>query len=305
MTAHEISPFIVEKISLICEGYSLSKIFEMINYNISGGKNVRFDILSHVTNNSKLCVLEEDKFLVGFCMELFHASFILSDDIVDNSLIRRNKPCFHLSRKMKALRDSRFLISLIHKLLKTLKNNSNKLRKIIDKCFYDTCLGQAIDTKHKERDEYTFKMYKTICELKTSSYSVYMPLACGYILGDRDCPYYLEQLTNLIGLIYQMNDDYLNFFPEKTNKTSNDLDEYKLTYFTAKLNEENTNGKDVESFFNKKGVSEYIKKWIFSYFEKYQVEKKMFVEESRKMIQKEDENDLLFLYNILKRYELN
>ncbi|WUR02696.1 farnesyl pyrophosphate synthase [Vairimorpha necatrix] len=320
MTVLEISSKLMSEISLICKDYNITKVKDILNYNLRGGKLTRYQILSHVANNGNEKVTEFDKDIVGFIIEAFHASFLMSDDIVDNSTMRRDKPCFYFRRKMMTLRDSRFLISLIYQLIKRL---NLKIKKVIEKCFFETCLGQTIDTKNKVRDECSFSLYKRICELKTSSYTVYMPMACGYILGGRKCPDYLEEFTNIIGLIYQMNDDYLNFFPEKTKKSFTDLEEFKLTYFTSKLgdcfkevqelaamekNEEELDvkefNKDLDMFFNKKAVPASIEKWIRSYFDKYFIHKEELVMKSRDMIHKEDEKDLFFLYDILKKYEL-
>lgn len=289
MTDLIISPLV----STVCKGYNLEKINQCLNFNIRGGKKTRYEMFSHVGKS----LPTETKEIMGFIMELFHSSFLISDDIVDNSMLRRGKPCWYFTRGMMTLRDSRFFMALSTRLV------DKKCLDVLLESFYITCMGQTLDTKNKSRDECTKYMYTKICEYKTSMYSVYMPLYCGYVLSNILVPTYLKEFSNLIGLIYQMNDDYLNFFPEKTKKTSNDLEEFKLTYFATLLNKEED--EDVEIYFRKEGIPPSILKKIHGYFDKYFDEKNELVEKSKKMIKKEDEENLMFCYDILKIYELN
>ncbi|KAF9762273.1 hypothetical protein NGRA_2127, partial [Nosema granulosis] len=61
-------------------------------------------------------------------------------------------------------------------------------------------------------------------------------------------PPFLEDFSRICGIAYQMKDDLLNFFPKLSKKTSNDLEEKRLTIFTAILSKDVEN-KDVVKYF--------------------------------------------------------
>lgn len=85
-------------------------IDRMINYNVPFGKLIRglilvtsYRILStesdQVKNgdNNKL-VLKLDDYpahLLGWCVEMFQATFLITDDMMDNSITRRGQPCWY------------------------------------------------------------------------------------------------------------------------------------------------------------------------------------------------------------------
>lgn len=285
-------------INSLCKDYDLAKIFESISYNISGGKRTRSIFFTHLCNfNTKNPISKTEKETTQFVFELFHASFIISDDIMDMSKIRRNKPCYHLSRKMISLRDSMFFFYLGTKLI------NSKCKNIYRKTYFITCLGQVLDTKEKNVVEFTKYMYNKICELKTSAYTVYMPLYCGFVMNNIKLPKYLPLLSNLAGITYQMFDDYLNFQPERAKKSCNDVEEFKLTYFTYKMNELCSEDLIVKKYFEEKIINPEIYVIIKNLFNIYQKERIELRKNLENIIITEDKQYLKVIFKILDVYQ--
>lgn len=289
---------LTEPISELCKDYNLNKIFYSINYNIGGGKRTRSIFFTHVCEISKNQQISEiEKETTQFVFELFHASFIISDDIMDMSEIRRNKPCYHFGRKMISLRDSLFFFTLGTKLI------NSKCKKIYRETYFITCVGQVLDTKQKNSDEFTKYIYNKICELKTSPYTVYMPLYCGFVMNNIEIPNYLKELANLAGTTYQRFDDFLNFQPQRAKKSCNDIEEFKLTYFTYKMNEMYSDNLIVKKYIDEKIVNPEIYDLIKGLFEIYQKERADLILRMENLISLEDKQYFQVIFDILEVYQ--
>lgn len=292
------SKILTRKITEICKDNDLKKIFDMLDYNIIGGKKTRSIFFTHMCKfNKQNKISENEKEITQFVFELFHSSFLISDDIMDMSKIRRNKPCYHFIRKMFSLRDSLFFFTLGTKLINL------KCKKIYRETYFITCLGQILDTKSKFKYEYTKHIYNKICELKTSAYTVYMPLYCGFVMNNVNIPDYLLSLTNLAGTIYQMFDDFLNFQPQRAKKSCNDLEEFKLTYFTYKINELYPDDLIVKKYFEEKIIDDKIFILIKKIFDIYQKERLELRNKMEKLIVSKDKQYLDVIFEILNVYQ--
>ena len=82
-------------------GECLDRLRDMINHNVLGGKLNRglavVDTL-HICmagREDPMDMLEYKANLLGWCVELLQASFLVADDIMDQSITRRGKPCWY------------------------------------------------------------------------------------------------------------------------------------------------------------------------------------------------------------------
>ena len=72
-----------------------------LDYNVRGGKlNRGLSVIDSVEILKGRALTEEEYFkaaVLGWCMELLQAYFLVSDDMMDSSLTRRGQPCWYLS----------------------------------------------------------------------------------------------------------------------------------------------------------------------------------------------------------------
>uniref|UniRef100_A0A094ZPF1 Farnesyl pyrophosphate synthase n=1 Tax=Schistosoma haematobium TaxID=6185 RepID=A0A094ZPF1_SCHHA len=157
---------------------------------------------------------------------LLHAGFLVLDDIIDNSTLRRGQPCWYctqidLNRGLIGVNDGLHLILsskyLIHSLFAENQSNVDsyswkdknnvylKLCKLFDEISYKTCSGQCLDVlsanpnnqcilngkqNNLEFDSfarnYSPDVFEAITHWKTGFYTFYLPVACGMILAEVD-----------------------------------------------------------------------------------------------------------------------
>ena len=177
------------------------------------------------------------------------------------------------------------------------KNFDKACSKLYHKCLFITSLGQVLDAKEKKRDEYSPYLYSKICDFKTAYYTIYFPVACAYLVMNKEIPTCLEDICYKIGFIFQMQDDYLNFNVKQSKKTSNDLEEKKLTWFTSKLQKDND--PDIIIFYEKGIITEKLNEKIKNLMKVYEIEIHRLVEE---LYAEMEEKNLVFLKEVVKMF---
>ncbi|CAM0512103.1 unnamed protein product [Fasciola hepatica] len=201
----------------------------LINYNISGGKRIRGALVPAAMEafkskqSTRKCHVREAH-LIGWCIELIHAGFLVLDDIMDDSPVRRGKPSwFHTQQAagygLISVNDGIHLILTAKFLLysifdKSAENDTVLLRiiRLFDEVCYKTCWGQNLDTIYSQTmrstaadsttnvdlDKYTWKNYEKITRWKTGFYTFYLPVACGMALaGIQEASCY-DQAANIL-----------------------------------------------------------------------------------------------------------
>ncbi|KAK4471735.1 hypothetical protein MN116_005135 [Schistosoma mekongi] len=213
------------------------------SYNLSSGKRIRgvLVVLSYLVFRNK----NDDPrkslsfvYLIGWCVELLHAGFLVLDDIIDNSTLRRGQACWHLTqtnlnRGLIGINDGLHLVLsakyLIHSLFSQNQDTVNlhiwedqntvylKLCKLFDDISYKTCSGQCLDIlssnpdnqclldgKHNglESDSFTRNyspaVFEAITHWKTGFYSFYLPVACGMVLAEVDRDGIFENVQHIL-----------------------------------------------------------------------------------------------------------
>lgn len=223
-----IKETVKNKIMEMSGDYNRSEVSFLLDYNLDGGKELRYKAYVHVLKELN-GDLSERNLITGYSVELLQAALLIIDDLMDNSELRRGKPCYYFKRGTKTLKDAFFLLAIIRNLL------DEKTKNAYSSSIFKTCLGQTHDTIKKARSEYNVKTYTAIAESKTGAYTFYLPAILGYVSAGKEEPRCLWDFCNLGALIFQMQDDYLNFLPEKSGKSMNDLEEMKCTWFTSRI----------------------------------------------------------------------
>lgn len=129
-------------------------IEEMLPYTSVGGKMNRGltvpsalrSLLSRELTESEMT----QALVLGWCVELLQAFFLVADDIMDGSITRRGAPCWYRKQGvgMVAINDSFLLESAIYRLLKQFFKSEvyyGDLLELFHEVTYQTELGQLMD----------------------------------------------------------------------------------------------------------------------------------------------------------------
>lgn len=183
--------------------------------------------------------------ILGWCVELLQAFFLVADDIMDDSVTRRGQPCWFRVPEigLKAVNDSLILELMIYRLLKLYFRDSPiylDLVELFQDMTYTTEVGQLLDLTSQEGgpvqlERFTDEVLARIFKYKTSHYTFYLPVALGMRLAgvsEPDNYATAKKFCLEIGYYFQAQDDFLDAFgdPEVTGKVGTDIEENTCTW---------------------------------------------------------------------------
>ncbi|OXA63591.1 farnesyl pyrophosphate synthase [Folsomia candida] len=233
-----------------------------VNYNVPGGKQIRG---RGVVAAYRALVDEPDTealkecYILGWCIEIFHACFLISSDIIDNSETRRGRACWYLVDKIGdlAINDA-FLLSSVMDIFLDRYFISKPYYSDLIKLFHDvhlkTSFGQCMDiqcSKKQSLGEFTMDQYRKIVKYKTCYLSFFLPVASAMILAgktEKDDWKSMEAVVIELGLLFQIQDDFLDCFgnAKVTGKIGTDITENKCSWLIVKAFEQaNENQKSI------------------------------------------------------------
>lgn len=276
----------------MCGQYDRDRISFLLDYNVRGGKEFRYRSYVHILGALGGDTSEEN-LVAGYTVELLQAAFLMTDDIMDDSRVRRGKPCYYLRRGMGTLRDALFLVAAIRRLLDPERRGCYSVPVL------RTCLGQTHDTLRKTRDEYNMSTYTGIAENKTGGYTFYLPSVLGYMSAGRQPPGYLWEFCRTGAVVFQMEDDYLNFQPSRSEKSMNDLEEMKCTWFSCRLALVDDGA--VDRYFSQGVVTGKVVGIVGDFFGEYLCAVRELVERLRGMVREEDAEALGIFVRLLEQ----
>lgn len=227
---------------------AIEHLKQSVIYNAQGGKMNRGVA---VMSTWKLLVgdkkpTEEDRYsasVLAWCVELLQASFLVADDIMDQSKTRRGKPCWYKKEDIGliAVNDALVLEGCVYRLI-DINFFDKKCYSYITRLFHQTSFqtetGQTLDliTKPGENfSNFTLDRYKAIVKWKTAFYSFYLPVAAAMYLADiTDTKIHevAKEILLEIGEFFQIQDDYLDCYgdPAVTGKIGTDIEETKCSW---------------------------------------------------------------------------
>lgn len=189
---------------------------------------------------------------VAACLELFHTSALVHDDIMDKSATRRGRPTAHraLAAHHQHHRDAGALgvnaaillgdlaLGWSYELLHTDDTGLHRAWKPLNALRTETLTGQYLDLTATGDPTAGADTAWRVIRYKTAKYTVERPLQLGAALADAD-PARLRSLSAYaipLGEAFQLRDDLLGVFgdPARTGKsTLDDLREGKHTVLIA------------------------------------------------------------------------
>lgn len=248
---------LIKELSDIVASYNLPEearnwFIRNLKYNAKGGKlNRGLAVIDTylILNNKSLEDLTTEEYrriaLLGWCIELLQAYFLVADDMMDQSKTRRGQPCWYLLEGVGniAINDSFMLEAAIYVLLKKYFRSEQYYVDLLDllhEITFKTELGQLVDLITADEDvvdlsKFTLENHSLIVVYKTAYYSFYLPVVlamhmCG-VSDERDLKQAQEILIPL-GKYFQIQDDYLDCFgsPEQIGKIGTDIQDNKCSW---------------------------------------------------------------------------
>jgi NADP-dependent 3-hydroxy-3-methylglutaryl-CoA reductase len=192
--------------------------------------------------------------VLGWAVELLQAFFLVADDVMDNSVTRRGKPCWYRLPHvgLKAVNDSFILEACVLVLVKRHLGDTRCYTQIVEllrECTLQTELGQCLDLNTEDSlrcsdserlvlENYTMQRVQAIAKHKTAYYSFYLPLAMGMALAGYREPSVFEAAKKVcmdIGIYFQAQDDFLDCYgdPEIIGKVGTDIESGKCSWLVA------------------------------------------------------------------------
>lgn len=198
--------------------------------------------------------------LLGWCIELLQSFFLVADDIIDGSKMRRGKPAWYLNDDLgpSAFNDAILMEAGIYKLLNKHFRHAPyylDMLELFHEMTLNTALGQALDLlscpagQQPLLKKFTMEHYNAIVKYKTAYYSFYLPIALSMymagirntdnerVVGITDRELHRQARTILVemGQFYQVQDDYLDCFGNSsiTGKIGTDIGEGKCTWLSV------------------------------------------------------------------------
>ncbi|XP_043479264.1 farnesyl pyrophosphate synthase-like isoform X2 [Leptopilina heterotoma] len=187
--------------------------------------------------------------ILGWCNEMLQAFFLMEDDIMDHSKIRRGQPCWYLHNDigLAAVNDGILVEQMIYQLLQIHFREKSCYLDLVDtfhENIYLTAVGQSLDLlstnngKKPNLNIFTMDRYKSIIKYKTAYYTCVLPVVLAmHLAGIKDSEKF-KQATNIlleIGIFFQIQDDYLDSFGDSsvTGKIGTDVEEGKCTWLVV------------------------------------------------------------------------
>ncbi|CAK7896388.1 farnesyl pyrophosphate synthase [[Candida] anglica] len=223
-----------------------------LNYNTPGGKlNRGLSVVDTycILKGVDLETIPADEYkkvaLLGWCIELLQAFFLVSDDMMDASKTRRDQPCWYLVPGVDniAINDSFMLEGAIYVLLKKHFRQDSYYVDLLDlfhEVTFQTELGQLLDLitsdeEHVDLDKYTLEKHSFIVRFKTAYYSFYLPVALAMFMVGINDDADLDQVRDVLiplGEYFQVQDDFLDCFgtPEQIGKIGTDIKDNKCSW---------------------------------------------------------------------------
>lgn len=182
---------------------------------------------------------------LGWCIEILQALFLIADDVMDRSEMRRGRPCWYKQVGLVSVNDTFLLEQCIYKLVDDHFSKEPyifELYKAFHRVTYLTAMGQELDMLASEPpnvafdlDMFTEEKYNAIVKYKTAYYSFYLPVSLGMHVSKVTDPTLFKEAEIILlrlGEYFQVQDDYLDCYgdPSVIGKIGRDIEDAKCSW---------------------------------------------------------------------------
>ncbi|XP_033926904.1 farnesyl pyrophosphate synthase [Melopsittacus undulatus] len=234
-------------------GDAAARLKEVLEYNGPGGKcNRGMTVLAAYRELAGPGQQDAESLrralVVGWCIELLQAFFLVTDDIMDASLTRRGQLCWYKKEGigLDAINDALLLESCVYRLLKKYCGGHPyyvHLLELFLQTAYQTELGQTLDlitapVSQVDLTRFSEQRYKAIVKYKTAFYSFYLPVAAAMYMAGIDSKEEHDNAKAILlemGEFFQIQDDYLDCYgdPKVTGKVGTDIEDNKCSWLVV------------------------------------------------------------------------
>jgi len=176
----------------------------------------------------------------ALAIEAFHNFTLIHDDVMDNSIMRRNNPTVHVkwNSDIAILSGDALMIKAYDLLVKSDSPHIKSLLELFNNTAIAVCEGQQLDMDYETAIDVSIDDYLQMIELKTAVL-IAAALKMGAIAGgalEEDAGLFYETGIN-IGMAFQIMDDYLDVYAKEESlgkSIGNDIASNKKTYLLLK-----------------------------------------------------------------------
>jgi farnesyl diphosphate synthase len=253
----ELAKLIVDEVRAFgMPAFIIDYLVRVLDYNVPGGKLTRGmavpSCLQAILGTSMTAQAKKQAVVVGWCIELLQASFLVADDMMDKSETRRGQPCWYKVPDVqhKAINDTLILESGIYILLRLFCSDHPRYMDLVhlfQRVSLQTQMGQCLDLTMEQSQQaginlglYSHEHYIKTVVYKTAYYSFYLSVAAGMMLADvRDANAFkdAEEICVDMGTYFQVQDDYLDCYapPEVLGKIGTDIKDAKCCWLVIQV----------------------------------------------------------------------
>lgn len=233
-------------------GPSAAWLRKALQYNANGGKKSRGMMVIMCLDFLRGGKITDDEIskalILGWCVELLQAVFLVADDIMDQSELRRGKRCWYKECGLVAINDTFLMEACIYKLLRRHFSDTPYYVSVLEsfhEITYITAMGQELDmlvsdpTQVLDLARFTMEKYKSIVKYKTAYYSFFLPISLGMRMAGITEEKMFEKARSILmelGEYFQIQDDYLDCYgdPAVTGKIGTDIQDGKCSWLIVK-----------------------------------------------------------------------
>ncbi|XP_050548345.1 uncharacterized protein LOC126909983 [Daktulosphaira vitifoliae] len=171
------------------------------------------------------------------------------DDIMDNAITRRGRPCWYQSNEngLLAINDGILLEQGLYQIIKKYFHDKPYYVDILE-LFHDvtmkTSMGQCLDMltansfKVNRLKKFTMENYSSIVKYKTAYYSFFLPVCLAMRMANINDPEVYRQAKTILlemGHFFQVQDDFLDCYgdPEVIGKIGTDIEDGKCSWLAV------------------------------------------------------------------------
>ncbi|MES0489165.1 MAG: polyprenyl synthetase family protein [Leptospirales bacterium] len=176
----------------------------------SGGKRVR-SILACLLAEL-YGELEDDIFALAGVVEIIHAASLLHDDVLDNSSTRRGKPSGkEIFGPKEVILGGDYMLACAIRKLNYYENPA--LMDVFTRVIRDLSISELIQMEYANNPDITLDLYYKIIYGKTASlFQTACEAVAIYTQKSEDEKHTIGEFGKNLGLLFQIRDDYLDYF---------------------------------------------------------------------------------------------
>lgn len=238
---------VAEEAGRFDQRYMPDWVRQILDYNLKLGKHDRgvATVLAYKTlfSPEEIIANRHDLELanyLGWCVDMLHTMLLITDDIMDKCEFRRGQLCWHKvdGVHMTAVNDAILIENAVYFILSKYFREKScyvDLLELFQENSLMTTFGQTLDMQMTQKpiSEFTSDIYISLTKLKTSYYSLYLPVALAMQLaGITDLESY-EQVKEVLmkcGTFFQIHNDFKEY---KAGAHGTDIQNNKCTWLAV------------------------------------------------------------------------